>query len=309
MSLSVAQIGLGRVGVLYTEHLLEAGVALTAYDIVPERTAPLVRRGVTVATTIKETVAQVDYVLVALPDPDADRAALLGSEGAIAAAKPGTLFLDVSTIDPHTARDLYAAAKERQIDYVEAPVSGGEPMSAGTEGARKGNITFMAAGDEEAFHRAKPLMEILGKYYFYLGASGMGSTVKLISNHLSGLHNLIASEAFAIGKAIGIDPEVLFKVFEHTDANSYWLLNGFAPRIRANNYTPGFSVDLQYKDHRLMEDVAREFKVPMPFNAMALQTYQMLRARGDGGKDLVEAANFMAELAGCERYDGERLKK
>jgi 3-hydroxyisobutyrate dehydrogenase-like beta-hydroxyacid dehydrogenase len=244
-----------------------------------------------------------------LPHPSADRAALLGPEGAIAAAKSGALFLDVSTIDPHTAKDLYAAARERRIDYVEAPVSGGEPMSAGTEGARKGNITFLAAGDEEAFHRAKPVMEILGKHFFYLGPAGMGSTIKLISNHISGLHNLIASEAFAIGKAAGIDPEVLFKVFEHTDANSYWLFNYFAPRIRANNYVPGFSVDLQYKDHRLMEGVARDLKVPLLFNAMALQVYQMLRARGSGGKDLVEAANFMAELAGCEPYDARSLKK
>ena len=303
MSFRVGQIGIGTIGSLYAEHIIKAGHMLTVYDVVPERVAPFAALGVKIAATVRAVVEGADYVLVALPNPDADRAALAGSDGALAAAGPETLFLDVSTIDPHTAQGLYAIAKAQGIDYVEAPVSGGEPMSGGTAGARNANITFLAAGDEEAFHRARPLMELLGKHFLYLGPTGNGSLIKLISNHISGLHNLVAAEAFALGKAAGIDPELLFMAFQHTDANSYWLYNYFAPRLRANDYRPGFSVNLQYKDHRLMGEVAGALKVPMPFNALALQIYQMLRARGNGGSDLVEAANFMAELAGCARYD------
>ena len=94
----------------------------------------------------------------------------------------------------------------------------------------------------------------------------------------------------------------MLNTFAHTDANSYWLFNYFAPRIKAGNFEPGFSIDLQYKDLRLCEDIARRHKVPMPLNGLALQVYQMLRGSGRGGKDLVEAANLMSEMSGLPRY-------
>lgn len=303
MSLKVGQIGLGAIGAIYARHLLKAGVSLKVLDRDVSRCTPFASQGAVVAATLADVVADVDFLLVSLPDPTAARAALMGPDGAIAKAAAGTLVLDVSTLDPGTARELFQLAKSHRVDYLEAPVSGGEPMSAGTDGANNANITFMVGGEAEAFERAKPLMALLGKFPLYLGPAGNGATVKLISNHQAGLINLLNAEAFAMGRAAGLSEELLFRVFEHTDANSFWLHNYFKPRLRANHYQPGFSVDLQYKDHRLMEDVAREFKVPMPFNALALQFYQMLRARGDGSKDLVEAANLFAEFAHVDRFD------
>jgi 3-hydroxyisobutyrate dehydrogenase-like beta-hydroxyacid dehydrogenase len=303
MNLNVAQLGIGVIGSIYAGHLLKAGVRLKLFDRDIARAEPYAKDGAVVATSIPELVASVDFILVSLPDPLAARSALMGPQGVIALAPTGSLILDVSTIDPTTARELFQLAKTRGVDYLEAPVSGGEPMSAGTDGAMRANITFMAAGDEGAFERAKPLMNILGRFPLYLGKAGNGATIKLLSNHQAGLINLLNAEAFAMARAAGIPEESLFHAFEHTDANSYWLHNYFKPRIRDNNYEPGFSVDLQYKDHRLMEDVAREYKVPMPFNGLALQIYQILRARGAGGKDLVEAANLFAEFAGVTRFD------
>jgi 3-hydroxyisobutyrate dehydrogenase-like beta-hydroxyacid dehydrogenase len=303
MNLKVAQIGLGAIGSIYTRHLLKAGVELSIYDSDAARLAQFRESGATIASSCEDLLRNARFILVSLPDPDAARAALLGDSGALSHAKPGTIVLDVSTLDPRTARELYAFAKGRGVSYLEAPVSGGEPMSAGTDGAANANITFMVGGDEDAFEKAKPLMAHLGKFPLYLGEAGYGATIKLISNHQAGLINLLNAEAFAMGRAAGISEEVLFKVFEHTDASSYWLHNYFKPRLRSNNYRPGFSVDLQHKDHRLMDEVARTFKVPMPFNALALQIYQILRARGDGGKDLVEAANLFAEFANVDRFD------
>lgn len=303
MTLHVAQLGLGAIGSIYAGHLLKADVRLKVFDREPAKAQGFAAQGAVAAASVTELVNDVDFILVSLPDPEAARAALMGPQGVLAQARAGSLVLDVSTIDPATARELAQLARSRGVDYIEAPVSGGEPMSAGTDGARRANITFMAAGDEAAFHRAKPLMAILGKFPLYLGPAGNGATIKLLSNHQAGLINLLNAEAFAMGRAAGIPEESLFKVFEHTDANSYWLHNYFKPRLRGNDYEPGFSVDLQYKDHRLMEDVARQFKVPMPFNALALQMYQILRARGDGAKDLVEAANLYAELANVDRFD------
>ncbi|WP_299323454.1 NAD(P)-dependent oxidoreductase [Parasphingopyxis sp.] len=301
-TMSVGQIGLGKIGSIYARHLINSGAELTVHDADPSRRE---RFGDDHwRDTAAETVKDAEFILVSLPDPDASHRAMMGEGGIIDLAKPGALILDVSTIDPSTARALCDHANVRGIDYIEAPVSGGEPMSAGTDGAENANITFMAGGEPDAFERAKPLMKILGEHCLLLGPAGTGSTVKLISNHISGLHNLVAAEAFALGRAAGIDPEDLFAVFAHTDANSYWLFNYFAPRIRNQNFEPGFSVDLQYKDHRLAEDLGRELKVPMPLNAAAMQLYQIIRAKGAGGKDVAEAANLFAEFAGVARYDG-----
>ena len=301
--LYVAQIGLGAIGSILVGHLVRAGVRLRVYDPQPARMRGAVEAGATGTHSIADAVEGVDYLLVSLPDPEVSRAALLGSDGAIARLQPGASILDLSTIDPDTAIANEAAAAERGVHYLEAPISGGEPMSAGVDGARNANVTFMAGGTKEAFEAAMPLMEILGAHPLHLGPAGTGATVKLISNYIAGLHNLVASEAFALGRAAGISVETLLETFAHTDANSYWLFNYFAPRIRSGDMAPGFSVDLQYKDLRLAEDVARRHKVPMPLNGLALQVYQMLRASGRGGRDLVEAANLMAELSGLPRYE------
>jgi 3-hydroxyisobutyrate dehydrogenase-like beta-hydroxyacid dehydrogenase len=247
---------------------------------------------VRVGASVADAVDGSDAVLVSLPHPDADRAVLLGDRGAFAAARPGTLFVDTSTIDPPTARELYAAAVAAGLDYVEAPISGGEPLSAGMDGARKGNVTFMAGGDEPAFRRAETLFALLGAHWFHLGPAGTGATVKLVSNHLSGLYNLLGAEAFAVARAAGVEWDVLFRVFRHTDASSYWLFNYFEPRIRRGDFEPGFSVDLQHKDHRLFGELAASHAVPAPFNELALDAYGRLRAAGRGGRDVVDAIHL-----------------
>ena len=305
-ALKVAQIGLGAIGSIFVEHLRKAGVELAVYDLSSERVDAAVKLGARRASSLAEAARGADYLLVSLPDPAAARAALLGPGGAIAALKLGSVILDLSTIDPDTAIANEAAAKARGVHYLEAPISGGEPMSAGTDGARNRNVTFMAGGDKAAFDAALPLMSLLGKHPLHLGPAGTGATVKLISNYIAGLHNLVAAEAFALGRAAGISVDTMLKTFAHTDANSYWLFNYFAPRIESGDVEPGFSVDLQYKDLRLCEDIARRHKVAMPLNGLALQIYQMLRGSGRGGRDLVEAANFMAEMNGLPRYGGAR---
>jgi len=302
--MKVGQIGLGAIGSILAGHLCKDGVALAVHDLSRERVDAAVKLGAREAASPADAASGADYLLVSLPDPAAARSALLGASGAIAALKAGSAILDLSTIDPETARANEAAAKARGAHYVEAPISGGEPMSAGTDGARNRNVTFMAGGDKAAFEAALPLMRLLGKHPLHLGLVGTGATVKLISNYVAGLHNLVAAEAFALGRAAGISIDTLLKTFAHTDANSYWLFNYFAPRIESGDVEPGFSVDLQYKDLRLCEDLARQHRVAMPLNGLALQIYQMLRGSGRGGRDLVEAANFMAEVSGLPRYGG-----
>lgn len=299
--MKVAQIGLGKMGSILAQHLADDKVDLRVYDKASGRAdalPPEVRRAQNVAEAVKAS----EYVLVSLPDPAAARGAMFSDDGILASASPGTVILDLSTIDPQTARDIYEKAASFKIHYVEAPISGGEPMSAGTDGAQRRNITFMVGTDPASFELAKPLMNRLGKFPILCGPAGMGATVKLISNYISGLHNIVASEAFVLGKAAGVDFDLMMDVFAHTDANSFWLFNYFGPRVKAGDFEPGFSIDLQWKDLRLADDLARALKVPMPLNAAGLQLYQMLRADGRGSKDVCEMANLFSEMAGQPSY-------
>jgi 3-hydroxyisobutyrate dehydrogenase-like beta-hydroxyacid dehydrogenase len=299
---ALGQVGLGVIGQLYVGHLMKARGSLVVHDIVPARVAEASNQGATPVTSARAVGEAVGQVLVALPNPDAVQAALLGPDGLLAGLAPGSLILDVSTVDPQTSREIYQTAQERGVAYLDAPVSGGMKGGAGTDGARAATISFMVGGDREAYQRAIPLMEILGRRHFYLGPSGTGSTVKLISNLIAGLHNLVASEAFVLGAAAGIAPDTLLEVFDGTDAKSFWLTDYFAPRIERRDFEPGFSVDLQYKDHRLASELGRRLGVPLLFNDLAVGVYQAMRAQGLGGKDLVESVNFLGRLSGADIY-------
>lgn len=295
-------VGLGAIGQIYAEHLLAANRQLYVYDQVAARMQNAVEQGAAATASARELAAQSDIMVLALPSPEAVESVMSGENGILAGAPRGALVLDVSTIDPATSVKMYRAAKERGVSYLDAPVSGGAPGGAGTDGARNATISFMVGGDEDAFERAKPIMAMLGKRWFYLGAAGRGSTVKLISNLMAGLHNLVATEAFVLGAACGIAPETLLEVFDGTDAKSFWLTDYFAPRILRKDFEPGFSVDLQYKDHRLAGELGQKLKVPLLFNDLAMHFYQMMRAQGLGGKDLVESVNFWGQIAGADIY-------
>jgi 3-hydroxyisobutyrate dehydrogenase-like beta-hydroxyacid dehydrogenase len=182
-------------------------------------------------------------------------------------------------------------------------VSGGEPGGSGTEAARLKTLTFIVGGEKAAFDRALSIFAMLGKRYFYLGPAGSGSTVKIISNFISGLTNLVVSEAFVLGAAAGVDFEALLTVFDGTDAKSYWLFEYFGRRLRERDFDPGFSVDLMHKDHVLMQRLGQRCRVPLLLNHAALHVYELMQAQGLGRKDLVEAVNFLGALAKVDVLD------
>ncbi|MES0828125.1 NAD(P)-dependent oxidoreductase [Ruegeria sp. SCP11] len=291
------QIGLGTIGIYYAKNLLKAGHDLTVFDIDADRIKALEEIGASGATSAQELAKNSDVLFISLPNPDVAKAALLGENGVLAHARPGTLIVDSSTIDPNTVREFHQMAEGAGVDYVEAPVSGGEPMGAGIDGARAGNLTFMCGGTQKAFDRAKPIIEQCGKHVLYLGEAGNGAILKLISNLASGIYNLVAAEALTLASAAGFSPETVNQVFERSDGKSYTFTDYVMPRLRRLDFDEGFAVDLQYKDHRLVEDLARELKVPLPINSLAMQLYQFMRADGFGKKDYAYATKYFADRA------------
>ena len=294
---TIGQLGLGVIGRLYAGHLLDKHGDVAVYDVVPERVADLVARGATAASSAADLGARAATVVVSLPNPPAVQAALAGDEGLLTRMAAGGLVIDASTVDPVTSRRMHALAAERGIGYLDSPVSGGQPMSAGEVGARNANVSFIVGGDAADFERAIPVMALLGSRWFHVGGPGAGSTVKLISNLMAGLHNLVAAEGFALGAAAGFSPAQLLEVFDGTDARSYHLTDYAAPRLAAHDYEPGFSIDLQLKDHRLAAELGHALGVPLLLNGLAVSIYEMIHAQGSGGKDIVEAFRFMAGLA------------
>jgi 3-hydroxyisobutyrate dehydrogenase len=226
--LRVGVLGVGSIGEHYCRNLLRAYPSLLVFDGDEAKRRSSAAAGATPVGGTGELGAACDVVVVSLPNPDAVRTALAGPGGLIAAASAGALVIDTSTVSPQTNREMHALAAERGVGYLDAPVSGGEPMEAGVEGARAGTMTFMVGGDAADFERARPVLEALGSFFFLLGPPGSGSVVKLISNLCSGIQLLVAAEAFALGAACGFSVEQLIDVFRCTVA---------ATSIRASRWT------------------------------------------------------------------------
>lgn len=296
--LDIGLLGLGAVGQHYRDHLLEAFGALLVFDRDPAAMDRARVAGARAAESAAALGAACDVVVVALPNPDAVRHALAGAEGLLQHLRPSAVILDTSTVSPETSREMDALARERNARYLDAPVSGGEPLQGGDDGARAGTLTFMVGGDEEAYARAAPVMDALGAHRFHLGPAGSGTIVKLISNLCSGIYVQVVAEAFALGAACGFDVERLVEVFELTDAKCYMMTDYVLPRLRRGTFQPGFSVELQLKDHRLAAELGHAHAVPLPMNAVATQLWELMRARGEAGRDISAAIPFTREVAG-----------
>jgi len=298
MSETVGIIGLGNVGYFFGVNLEKAGKSIIVFDVDKTKSAALAGDNIKVAENAAEIAQKSDIILLSLPNPDIIKLVLVENDKVLDNAKQGSLIIDISTIDPETSTFIYHEAKQRGVNYLEAPMSGGQPDSAGVDGARNANVTFLTAGDKEAYERALPTLNILGHKAFYLGEIGRGNTLKLISNQLAGLYMAIAGEAFALGTAAGFDYETMLEVFKETDAKSYTMFNEFNQHLLSDDYDYGFPVDLQHKDHRLMQGVAQKLGVPLFFNSLSMEMYKMASAQGMGRKSHTIVIKAIAKMMG-----------
>jgi 3-hydroxyisobutyrate dehydrogenase-like beta-hydroxyacid dehydrogenase len=294
----VGLIGLGTVGSHYRDHLLRAFGSVVVYDRDPAACERAREAGAQVAASAAALGAGCDLIAVSLPNPAAVEDALAGAGGLLEGVREGAVIVDTSTVSPETSRAMHALAHERGAFYLDAPISGAEPLQGGEDGARAGTVTFMVGGDAEGFARAAPVLDALGSHAFHLGPAGSGTVVKLISNLCSGIYVQVVAEAFALGAACGFDVERLVEVFRHTDAKCYMMTDYVLPRLRSGALAPGFSVELQLKDHRLASDLGQAHGVPLPMNGVAAQLWELMRAGGHGDRDITDAVPFMRDAAG-----------
>jgi len=292
----IGLIGLGNAGHYYAKNLLRASYSLMVHDLDEAKAEVLEPHGAKIAANVEDIAENCSFIVLSLPNPEAVKSVLIGDTALFSKAAKGTIVIDISTINPDTAAELFDVAKQHGIQYLECPMSGGEPGGAGQYGAEKASVTFLVGGEEPSLERARPILMSLGKHVLFLGPAGTASTIKLISNLIAGLNMAVMAEGFVLGAAAGISHDVLLNVFKNTDAKSYTMFEEFAPHFTANDYTGGFPVELQHKDHRLAAELGRKFGVPLLFNQIALEAYQIARSMGHGRDAHAVIVEVLAKL-------------
>ena len=266
-------------------NLLKAGYALRVFDVVPDLQKQLVDLGCTPATSAADACQGVGIVVTMLPSSPHVRSVYLGEGGLLAAVKAATPLIDCSTIDPHTARDVAAAARASGCPMVDAPVSGG------VGGAEAGTLTFMVGGEVADFEAAKPVLQAMGKNIVHCGAAGNGQVAKICNNMMLAIEMIATSEGMALAAKLGMDPKV-FAGIVNTSSGRCWSSDTYNPYPgvldnvpAARGYSGGFGADLMLKDLTLVTDAAKAAKQHVMLGALAQQIYQKHSSDGHGAKD------------------------
>ncbi len=271
----VGVVGTGIMGAPMARNLLRAGHTVTVHNRSPARMAPLVEAGAIAATSPRDVAARADAVVTSVPDTPDVEAVVAGPNGILEAARPGLLVVDTSTIAPGAARALAERAAGLQVDFLDAPVSGGE------QGAVNATLSIMVGGGRDAFDRAAPIFAAIGKTATYMGASGQGQMTKLV-NQVVGAATLAAvAEGIQLGARAGLDPAALIDAIGGGAASS-WMWTNLGPRMQRRDFAPGFMVKLQQKDLRLALAAAAEVGAPLPLTAVVQRLLAAVEARGDG---------------------------
>jgi len=275
-------IGLGNMGLPMAGNLVKAGHAVAGFDLVRENLERAAARGVNTAHSAEHAAEAADVVLTMLP---AGKQVLDVYTGVLTAAKPGTLFIDSSTIDVTSARAAHRLASQAAMASLDAPVSGG------VSGAEAATLTFMAGGAAAAFAQAKPLLESMGRRVIHCGEAGAGQAAKICNNMMLGINMIGVSEAFTLAEKLGLSHKALFDVAAASSGQS-WALTSYCPvadlvpSSPANNdYKPGFASALMLKDLKLAQAAAAEAGASTPMGAAAAQLYGLHNAWGEGGTD------------------------
>jgi 3-hydroxyisobutyrate dehydrogenase len=287
----VGFIGLGIMGSRQAASLRRAGYELTVHNRTRERAdAWAAEHGGDAASTPREVGERAGVVITMVVDGPQVEALLLGEDGAAAAAAPGTLFIDMSTIGPADARRIGAALAERGHGFVDAPVTGSAPK------AEDGTLTIMAGGSDEDMARAMPLLEAMGEIIVHVGGAGTGQQVKVLSNAVSAVNCATLAQVLVVGRRAGVDLEALLKVMGAGSANSTMLQLKGEPML-AHDFSPLFKLDHMLKDVRLCLQEAREAGAAFPAAALAGELYAAGSGRGLGEQDFAAVLEVVEGLS------------
>ncbi|MBR1141762.1 NAD(P)-dependent oxidoreductase [Bradyrhizobium sp. AUGA SZCCT0431] len=272
---SVGFIGIGTMGREMVRNLLKAGHVVRAFDVAEAAIADVVSEGAVGAKNPADAGRGCDLVVTMLPDTPHVEAVIYSEDGLLKSPPAGKLIVDMSTISPVAVRRIHADLQRAGVSFIDAPVSGG-PL-----GAKNAALSIMAGGEAEAFGKAEPFFRAMGTTITHVGASGAGQTVKLCNQLICGINIQAICEALALGRASGVDLDLLRHVLLGGSASS-WMLDKLGPAMIAGDVGAGFRIDLMLKDLRLVQEHAQALNVPLPGTALVTSQYVDARAHGEG---------------------------
>ena len=287
-------VGLGSMGFGAAVSALRKGVATVGFDTRAEARDRFVAEGGSATESLADLGARCDAVVVLVVNAVQTEDVLFGADGLAGTMKRGSVVIASATVDPTLPPAWQARLAERGLWLIDAPVSGGAVKAAA------GQMTVMASGAPEAFDAAGALLDAIASKVYRLGdRPGIGSTVKMVNQHLAGVHIAAACEGMALGMRAGADPRALYEVICNS-AGMSWMFQNRVPHILDGDYTPLSAVNIFIKDLGIVLDAARKLSFPLPLAAAAHQLYIATAAAGHGAEDDSAVIKFYAELAGIE---------
>ncbi len=288
--MKIGFIGLGIMGRPMAKNLIKAGHELVVCDFNKEAVADLVSCGAKAAENGAAIAAECDQVITMVPNSPHVRTAVLGKGGIIETAKPGFTLIDMSSIDPVESQKIGAELKEKGIDMLDAPVSGGEPK------AIDGTLSVMVGGEKATFDKYLPLLKAMAGSVTYVGALGAGNIAKLANQIVVACNIAAVAEALTFSKKVGADPELVYQAIRGGLAGST-VMDAKAPMMIDGNYKPGFRIELHIKDLTNALNAAHAVNVPVPLTGEVMEMMQSLKAYGHEKEDHSALARYYEKIS------------
>ncbi|MGH2582909.1 MAG: NAD(P)-dependent oxidoreductase [Anaerolineales bacterium] len=283
-------IGLGLMGKPMAKNLLKAAFPLVVHNRSKAAESELSQLGAIVAASPASVSNQVDILMTCLPDsPDVEKT-LLGEKGVIQGAKPGLIVVDHSTIKPSAARQLSSALKSKGIDFLDAPVSGGQI------GAEQATLTIMVGGDAEILERVRPALEAIGKTITHVGESGAGQVAKCCNQIMVAAQMTAMAELLILARKAGVDPRNVVQAIRGGAAQC-WTLDNKPDRLFAGNRQPGFKAYMQVKDLGIVVETAKELDMPLPATAVNTNLFNRMMELGMADLDNSAVVGVLEDMA------------
>lgn len=291
--MKIGFIGLGIMGKPMSKNLLKAGYELVVMDRNQDTVGEIVKLGATAADTPKAVAAVSDVIITMLPNSPQVKEVALGENGLIEGARPGTIFIDMSSIAPLASREISEALAAKQIAMLDAPVSGGESK------AIDGTMSVMVGGDKVVFDKCYEIMKSMAGSVVHTGDIGAGNVTKLANQVIVALNIAAMSEALVLATKAGVDPDLVFQAIRGGLAGST-VLEAKAPMVMDRNFKPGFRIDLHIKDLANALDTSHGVGAQLPLTSLVMEMMQALKADGHGQSDHSAIARYYETLAKVE---------
>ena len=293
MDMKIGWIGAGKMGGPMSCNIMTAGGQVTVFDPVPENAAGVVAAGGTAAASNVALAADSEIVFSMIPNDAVLRSVTLGGAGIFAVMKPGSIYVDMSTVSPEVSAEVSAAAEAAGIAYLRAPVSGSIAL------AEAGKLTIMVSGPAAAYERCEPIFDAMGAQNFYLGDGDQARYLKLVINLLVGTTGAVLAEALTLGRKGGLDWNQMIDVIGVSAAASPYIQYNVAP-LKARDFTPQFTTEQMVKDSRLISEAGHAAGVPLAIGDAMLATFEQTIEAGYGGENLTAAIKMIEAKSGLD---------